>query len=88
MKVLLLTNSFKYGNPYIYYMIVTKRGGFVFKKLKPQRPVVIRNRDTVKVCYYYKGTKNCLGPLCYWVKVGRCPIFNRIKARRGIFTAK
>ncbi len=69
-------------------MLVTKRGSFMFKKLKPQRPVVIRNGRTVKFCYYYAGTKRCLGPLCYWTKVGRCPIFNRIKTRKGIFTAK
>ena len=59
------------------------KGDFVFRKLKPKRPVVIRNGNTVKVCYYYQGTKTCLGPLCYWNKIGKCPIFVRLKLRRG-----
>ncbi len=65
------------------------QGDFVFRKLKPQRPTVIRVKDTVKTCYYYKGTKTCLGPLCFWIKVGFCPIYNRLKRRKRVhFTAK
>ncbi|MFH1473980.1 MAG: hypothetical protein ABIE55_03735 [Candidatus Aenigmatarchaeota archaeon] len=55
----------------------------MFRKLKPKRPVVIRNCNTVKVCYYHKGTKTCLGPLCYWLRIGRCPIHDRIIIKRG-----
>ncbi len=65
------------------------QGEFVFRKLKPQRPTVIRVKDTVKTCFYYKGTKTCLGPLCFWIRVGNCPIFNRLKNRKKVhFTAK
>ncbi|OGI12100.1 hypothetical protein A3K64_02060 [Candidatus Micrarchaeota archaeon RBG_16_36_9] len=63
------------------------RGEFVFRKLKPQRPTVIRVRDVVKTCYYYKGTKTCLGPLCFWIRVGKCPTFMRIR-KKVKFTAK
>jgi hypothetical protein len=64
------------------------QGEFVFRKLKPQRPTVIRTGDIVRTCFYYKGTKTCLGPVCYWIKVGECPIFKRIKNKRVSFTAK
>ncbi len=65
------------------------QGEFVFRKLKPQRPTVIRVGDTVKTCFYYKGTKTCLGPLCFWTKVGVCPIYNRLKNKKKVhFTAK
>ena len=52
-----------------------------FKKLKPQRPTVIRIGDIVKTCYYYEGTKTCLGPRCFWQKVGDCPIRDRLKIK-------
>jgi hypothetical protein len=55
------------------------KGEFVFKKLKPLRPTVIRKGEVVKVCYYHKGTKKCLGARCYWAKVGKCPILTRIR---------
>jgi len=52
-----------------------------FRRLKPKRPSVVRNGDTVKVCHYYKGTKKCLGPMCYWPKVGTCSTFNRMRVK-------
>ena len=64
------------------------QGEFVFRKLKPQRPTVVRTGDIVRTCFYYKGTKTCLGPVCYWIKVGECPIFNKFKNKRVSFTAK
>ena len=70
------------------YVFQFPKGDFVFRKLKPQRPTVIRVGDIVKTCYYYKGTKTCLGPLCFWIKVGNCPIFNRMKNKKVQFTAK
>ena len=57
------------------------QGEFLFRKLKPKRPTVIRKGDRVKTCYYYANTKRCLGPLCFWPKVGVCPFFNRLKPR-------
>jgi len=60
---------------------VFPQGEFLFRKLKPKRPTVIRNGDKVKTCYYYANTKRCLGSLCFWQKVGTCPFFNRIKTR-------
>jgi hypothetical protein len=53
----------------------------VFRKLKPQRPTVIRTGDIVKVCYYYKGTKTCLGPLCFWPRVGKCQIYTKLRPK-------
>ncbi len=53
----------------------------IFKKLYPLRPTVIRKVDTVKTCYYYEGTKDCLGTRCFWSQVGNCPIYNRIQTR-------
>jgi len=59
-----------------------KEGEFVFRKLKPKRPVVIRNGDKVKECFYFRGTHRCIGPLCYWLKVGVCPIYNKINGKK------
>ncbi len=53
----------------------------MFRKLKPRRPSVVRKGDNVKVCHYYNGMKQCLGPTCFWQQVGICPIYNRVKAR-------
>jgi len=57
-------------------------GVHMFRRIQPKRPTVIRKGDKVKVCYLYKGTKQCLGPQCYWPIVGSCPHFNRLKSRR------
>ncbi len=53
----------------------------MFRKLKPQRPTVIRIGDKVKTCYYHKGMKSCLGSRCFWPRVGVCPIYNRIRVK-------
>lgn len=53
----------------------------MFRKLKPQRPTVIRKGDVVKTCYYFNGMKQCLGPLCFWPRVGSCPIMEKDKKR-------
>ena len=53
----------------------------MFRKLTLVRPTVVRKGDTVKVCHYFNGTKQCLGPRCFWPKVGKCPIYNKIKIR-------
>lgn len=53
----------------------------MFRKLKPQRPTVVRRGDKVLTCHYYNGMKQCLGPICFWQQVGVCPIFNRVKSR-------
>ena len=50
----------------------------MFRKLKPQRPTVIRKGDKVKTCYYYNGMKQCLGARCFWQKIGDCPIQERL----------
>jgi len=52
-----------------------------FKKLKLQRPTVIRVGEVVKTCYYYNGTHQCLGVRCFWPTVGKCPIYNRLKSK-------
>ncbi len=52
-----------------------------FKRVVPQRPMVVRKGDVVKVCYFYQGMKECLGTACYWQKIGRCPIFERLKRK-------
>ncbi len=62
-------------------MFLFPKGDIVFKKLKPLRPTVIRKGYVVKTCYYYNGTKKCLGPRCYWQKIGKCPIMVRVKTR-------
>lgn len=62
-------------------MFMFPKGEFVFKKLKPLRPTVIRKGIVVKTCYYYNGTKKCLGARCYWAKVGKCPIRVKLNAK-------
>lgn len=58
------------------------RGGVgLFKRVEPKRPTVIRKGDTVKTCYFYKGMGTCLGPQCFWPRVGTCPFYNRLKSR-------
>ena len=53
----------------------------MFRKIKPIRPTVIRKGDKVITCHYYKQLNDCLGPRCFWLKVGSCPHYNRIKKR-------
>jgi hypothetical protein len=55
----------------------------LFRKITPKRPMVIRNKNTVKVCFLWQGIKECLGPLCYWQKVGRCPIYIRLRKKEA-----
>ncbi|HIQ50027.1 MAG TPA: hypothetical protein EYH56_02410 [Nanoarchaeota archaeon] len=54
------------------------RIGTGFKKITIKRPVVVREGDVVKVCYFYQGMRECLGFTCYWQKVGKCPIFEKL----------
>ncbi|MBN2203239.1 MAG: hypothetical protein JW700_03585 [Candidatus Aenigmarchaeota archaeon] len=55
----------------------------MFRKIKPKRPVVIRNGNVVNVCYYFQGTKTCLGPMCYWLKIGKCNVCKKKKSRNA-----
>lgn len=64
-------------------VILFRNGDYVFRKIKPKRPVVIRNGNTVKVCYYFQGTKTCLGPLCYWLRIGKCNVCTRFKVKKA-----
>ncbi|NOZ81801.1 MAG: hypothetical protein GXO63_01490 [Candidatus Micrarchaeota archaeon] len=48
-----------------------------FKKLAPRRPAVVRKKDVVEVCYLYQRTRECLGPMCLWPRIGKCKIFSR-----------
>jgi hypothetical protein len=56
-----------------------------FRRLKPKRPSVVRVGDKVKSCPYYSGLNQCLGPSCFWIQVGSCKFYNRVKGR---FAAK
>jgi len=60
----------------------------MFRKLKPQRPNVVRKGNKVISCSYYKQLGQCMGPRCLWQKVGICPHYNRIKKRFIIKPAK
>jgi len=53
----------------------------MFRKIKPQRPTVVRKNNKVVTCFYYKQLHKCLGPRCFWLKIGTCPFYNRIKKR-------
>ncbi len=55
--------------------------GFGYGRLEPQRPTVVRKRDLVKSCFYYKGMKHCLGVRCYWPIVGTCMVYDKLHAR-------
>jgi hypothetical protein len=54
-----------------------------FKKITPKKPVVVRKGDVVQICYFYQGMKECLGALCYWQRVGRCPIYEKLQKQRA-----
>lgn len=53
----------------------------IFRRIEPKRPTVVRVGDKVKTCYLYKGMNQCLGPQCFWIKVGNCQFYNRVKGR-------
>ncbi len=53
-----------------------------FKKVTPKKPSVVRKGNVVQVCHLYEGMGECLGALCYWQRVGRCPIFEKLQSRR------
>lgn len=42
--------------------------------VKVKKPTVIREGDTVKECFMYKGMKECFEDRCFWKKNGECPI--------------
>ena len=60
----------------------------MFRKLQLKRPAVVREGLKVKTCFYYDGTKQCLGSMCLWPKVGVCPIYNRLLKSKISFKAK
>ncbi len=60
----------------------------MFRKLELKRPAVVRVGTMVKSCFYYEGTKQCLGPMCLWPKVGVCPIYNRLMRGKKFIKAK
>jgi len=53
----------------------------IFNKLSLRRPAVQRKGDKVMKCFYWEGTKECLGPQCFWVDVGICSIYRRLKIK-------
>lgn len=57
--------------------------GTLFRRLEPKKPAVLRVGDNVKDCFFYNGMGECLGVRCYWPRVGKCPIFDRIVAKAG-----
>lgn len=60
----------------------TRGANMLFRRIEPRRPTVVRKGNIVQVCYLYKNMNQCLGPQCFWPKVGKCPIYNRLKTRR------
>lgn len=58
-------------------MILSKN----FRKITPKRPVVVRVGSSVKICYLYKGMKECLGNQCLWARVGTCKIYTRLNGK-------
>ncbi len=54
-----------------------------FKKITPKKPMVIRKGDVVERCFLYEQTGQCLGPLCYWQRIGVCPIYEKLKKGNG-----
>ncbi|MFH0829946.1 MAG: hypothetical protein V1887_02175 [Candidatus Aenigmatarchaeota archaeon] len=55
-------------------------GGTDYRQITPKRPMVIRKGYSVKSCFYYRGTKTCMGVQCYWPKVGTCSLYDRLYA--------
>ena len=53
----------------------------IFNRLTLKRPSVERKGDKVVSCHYWEGMHQCLGPQCFWPKVGVCPIYNRLKIK-------
>ncbi len=64
------------------------RIGGGFKRLAPERPMVIRKGNVVEVCYFYQGMGECFGARCYWLKIGRCPIYERLYGKKREAKAK
>lgn len=56
-------------------------GGTDYRQLTPKRPMVIRKGYCVKSCFYFRGTKTCMGVQCYWPKVGSCSLYDKLYAR-------
>lgn len=53
----------------------------LFRKISPKRPTVVRKNETVEVCYLFKNTGECLGPMCIWPRIGKCRFFNPGRAK-------
>lgn len=53
----------------------------IFNRISLKRPSVVRRGDKVMECHYWNGMHQCLGPQCFWPKVGVCPIFNKLKIK-------
>ena len=58
--------------------------GPFYARVDLKRPAVMRVGDNVKKCFFWEGTKQCLGPQCFWAKVGTCSVMNRIKRKRRV----
>lgn len=54
---------------------------YIFNRLSLKRPSVVRKGDKVIECHYWKGMKQCLGPQCFWIKVGVCMTYNKLKVK-------
>ena len=62
--------------------------GTLFRKLEPKRPTVLRRGDLVHKCFFHEGMGECLGVRCYWPRVGKCLIFDRIVSKAGSASKK
>ena len=54
----------------------------LYRKVQFKRPTVVRKGNVVKVCYLHKELGQCLGPQCYWLKIGKCPFYNKIYSKK------
>jgi len=53
-----------------------------YGRISPKRPVVQRKGDKVVKCMFYNGMKRCFGMRCFWPRVGKCPIYERLQVRQ------
>ena len=62
---------------------IIQRAG-AYSRLDLKRPAVLRKGNSVKTCYLYEGTKQCLGDSCFWPRAGKCSIFDKLfKTKNG-----
>ena len=53
-----------------------------YGRIAPKRPVVQRKGNKVVKCTFYKDMKRCFGLRCFWPRVGKCPIYERLQVRQ------